>query len=249
MLLLFLTDLHTGLEGEYPHDIDLRQNFLDVLRATSRHQYDYLVLGGDLCLKNGNADIYQWQKEKLDELGVPYFIVPGNHDDQKILSQVFSHLSLTTESEIYSHKILNNHSVLFLDTARGFMSDTQKAWLRKKLKELDSEQLVIFMHHPPSLMQVPHMDHNYALRDRSEVLELFKETDKSKLIFCGHYHVEKSVFIDNISIHVTPSLFFQIDQHDEEFSVDHLNVGYRLINFERDKILTTVHYIAGNSSS
>lgn len=246
MIFIFITDLHTGQQGEFAHDIDLRKNFLAVLEALAIHQYDYLVIGGDLCLFEGNAQIYQWQKSQLDLLGKPYFIIPGNHDDQIILSELFNHLPLTGEAEIYYEVFIDNHQFLFLDTARGRMSDLQKSWLREKVTNSQGNRITIFMHHPPALMGVPHMDQRHALQDRDEVMKILKLTKTQKDVFCGHYHVQKSLFVDQVSIHITPSLFFQIDQLKEEFAVDHLNIAYNVITLKEDLLTTSVHYLPGN---
>lgn len=246
MLILFITDLHTCAEGEFPHNIDLRQNFLDILRATSRHNYDFLVVGGDLCFSDGNLDIYRWQKHYLDLLKKPYFIIPGNHDDQILLNQVFPQFALTGDSEIYYQYQIREKTILFLDTARGFTSKTQKTWLRSQLQRLNNQRTTIFMHHPPMLMQVPHMDKKYALQDRDEILGILEETPGQKDLFCGHYHVSKHGSKDQVSIHITPSLFFQIDQFDEDFAVDDLRIGYRLIRITDQNVLSSVHYLNGN---
>ena len=113
MIFIFITDLHTGQEGELAHNIDLRQNFADTLTAITKQPYDYLVIGGDLSLFEGNAQIYQWQKEQLDRLAKPYFIIPGNHDDTIILSELFSHLPLVGEAEIYYEVLIDGQTFLF----------------------------------------------------------------------------------------------------------------------------------------
>ena len=246
MIFIFITDLHTGQEGELAHNIDLRQNFADTLTAITKQPYDYLVIGGDLCLFEGNAQIYQWQKEQLDRLAKPYFIIPGNHDDTIILSEMFSHLPLVGEAEIYYEVLIDGQTFLFLDTARGVTSDLQKSWLQERLANCQAERLTIFMHHPPVLMGVPHMDQRHALKDRDEIIEILNQTKTHKDIFCGHYHVQKSVFMDRISIHITPSLFFQIDQLKEEFGVDHLNIAYNVIEIRSDRMTTSIHYLPGN---
>ncbi|MCB0689095.1 MAG: hypothetical protein KDC53_21300, partial [Saprospiraceae bacterium] len=67
-----------------------------------------------------------------------------------------------------------------------------------------------------------------------------------KHIFCGHYHVEKNAFQGNVSVTVTPSLFFQIEQFNSDFAIDHFNIAYRSINIEKGIIRTDVHYLTGN---
>ncbi|MCB0689678.1 MAG: metallophosphoesterase, partial [Saprospiraceae bacterium] len=227
MQLLFFTDLHTGNVGEYPHHVDLRKNFTDLLREISQHHFDYLIIGGDLCLQSGDVAIYQWQKEQLDALKKPYFIIAGNHDNQLLLCEVFEACVLAGNEEIYFSKIWDGIPVLFLDTGRGSMSGQQKEWLRTTLKGAVDTPVVIFMHHPPLLMQVPHMDRQYALEDREEIQSILQETPNPKHIFCGHYHVEKNAFQGNVSVTVTPSLFFQIEQFNSDFAIDHFNIAYR----------------------
>jgi Icc protein len=246
MIFIFITDLHTGQEGELAHNIDLRQNFLDTLAAITKRPYDYLIIGGDLCLFEGNAQIYQWQKEQLDRLAKPYFIIPGNHDDTILLSELFNHLPLVGEAEIYYEVLIDHKTYLFLDTARGMTSDLQKSWLKERLANCEEERITIFMHHPPALMGVSHMDQRHALKDRDEIIAILNLTNIHKDIFCGHYHVQKSVFMDRISIHITPSLFFQIDQLKEEFAVDHLNIAYNVIEIKEDLMTTSMHYLPGN---
>lgn len=246
MLIVFITDLHTGNEGETALGIDLRLNFLDILDAVEQHPYDFLVIGGDLCIREGDREIYQWQKTHLDALDKPYYIIAGNHDDQEILNQVFPNLPGAKGQEIYYDLTIENQPLLFLDTARGFTSGTQKSWLRNRLLKYQNRQVIVFMHHPPKLMGVPHMDQKHALQDRDAILGIFRETTNQKHIFCGHYHVQKSTFVQQVAIHVTPSLFFQIDQFREDFAVDHRSIAYRIIQISDEEISTSLHFLAGN---
>jgi Icc protein len=101
------------------------------------------------------------------------------------------------------------------------------------------------MHHPPAFMAVPFMDDTHALEDREEILQLLIDQGTPIHVFCGHYHVHKSSFIQNVAIHVTPSLYVQIDQYQSDFTIDHKSIAFRMINIE-EGLKTTVHYLPGN---
>ncbi|NND31131.1 MAG: metallophosphoesterase [Saprospiraceae bacterium] len=245
MQIAFITDLHTGLTKELPFDVDVRQNFLKIIEVLKTRHFDLLVLGGDLCLHDGNAEIYTWQKRQLDSLGKPYYVIPGNHDNQILLGNVFSKLKLTGKNEIYYDLDFEQIALLFLDTGSKVTSDQQKSWLKTKLDLYQKKQILIFMHHPPALMGVPFMDREHALIDRAEILSLFLAHPNFLHVFSGHYHVERSLFIKNVAIHITPSLYIQIDPFVEDFRIDHRLIGFRMIQILDLGLRTSVHYLEG----
>ena len=248
MRIIFITDLHTGSPGEYPFGVDVRRNFITILDAIRKHEFDFLALGGDLCLNEASAGIYTWQKEHLDALGKPYHIIAGNHDDQSLLANTFSLSTLSDQPEVYYKVLYGQEVFLFLDTGRQRTSDRQKKWLKEALRQHASKQIVVFMHHPPALMAVPFMDKGYALEDRDEVLGLFLNHPMPIHVFCGHYHVQKSLYIQHVAIHITPSLFVQINQFEQDFVIDHQRIAYRLIGLKQHRLSTSVHYLPGHDN-
>ena len=243
MQIAFITDFHTGTASEHPFEVNVRQNFLDMIETLRNRPFDRLVIGGDLCLTEGSAEIYAWQKKHLDSLSKPYYLIAGNHDDQRLLAKTFNNLEVTAQGEIYYELIFDRLALLFLDTARKKLSDQQKKWLLLQLDHHRHKELIVFMHHPPALMGVPFMDNKHALIDRDEILSMFFNHSGLVHIFSGHYHVQKSLFIKNVAIHVTPSLYFQIDPFTPDFNIDHRRIGYRMIDVSVQSISTSVHYL------
>ena len=238
----FITDLHTGQPDERPFGIDLRDNFTKLLTSIRALEPDLLVLGGDLCLMEGSVQVYQWQKAHLDSLHIPYHLLAGNHDDPIMMSDVFE-LSPMSSGELYYTLKLGSHELIMLDTSQARLSGDQKRWLRDKLAKKEMDMQVIFMHHPPDLMQVPHMDRQHYLKDKEEVMQLLRSVNHNLQIFCGHYHVEKTVAIGQIQVHITPSCYFQIDAEKEEFAIDHKDIALRIIDLYEDRIDLTVRYL------
>ncbi len=245
MRIALMTDPHTGSENDHPFDIDLRKNFTDVLAKIVSEKPDLLVIGGDLCLQSGDGSIYQWQRDLLEESGLKYYIIPGNHDSSTLLVEVFDQLPRLRNSELFYAEQNHQSTMIFLDTSKGSMSEVQKNWLADQLKE-QASQILIFMHHPPDLMNVPHMDERHYLKDKDEVMKILRGSGRQLHVFCGHYHVDKVVHLGDVHVHITPSCYFQIDSSQKDFYVDHTNIGYRMINIEKDRMETSVHYLDGN---
>ena len=243
MQIIQLTDLHIGHEGEETNGVDVRRNFLSVVRHLQVNPPDHLVLSGDLCYRVGTPEVYAWIREQLADFPAPVWYMSGNHDDPGMLAHAFGlDPAFIQDGELYYHAVLGGRAFIFLDTTRYEVSETQLQWLRVQL-EACRGMVQVFMHHPPALMGVPFMDNKYPLRNWAEVQRLFLDHSGEVYVFSGHYHVDKSVHLKNLHIFVTPSTFFQIGQDSAEFRVDHYRIGWRELVWDGDAFQTTVHYL------
>ena len=242
MRIVQITDLHVGQEGQETQGVDVRANFLKVRDAVQSLNPDYLIISGDLCFDNGEIPVYNWIKPHLDNLKIPYDIISGNHDDSVMLAEAFGLEAFLDNKELFFHKRLGHKEVLFLDTSIGIVSEKQLKWLKTKLDSLNQD-VIIFMHHPPLYAGVPFMDANHSLQNKPAVQEILFDYEHCITIFTGHYHVEKTICKRNVVVHITPSCFFQIDQHSEKFKVDHHRIGLREISYENGSIMSTVRYL------
>ena len=244
MKIIQITDLHIDAEGESPFDIDVRKNFLKIIEKVKAIKPEHLVISGDLCYRDGEVEIYSWIKKMLDATGIPYSVISGNHDHSKMMAEAFELEHLMTDDELFYAKKIGKSTFLFLDSSKGFHSDKQLNWLKRQLKNAKGE-LFIFMHHPPVLAGVPFMDGKYPLQDIDAVQEILFTYPDNINIFTGHYHVEKSIRINNLLIQITPSLFFQIDQESEDFKVDHHHIALREIEIVNNHFSSTLKYFSG----
>ena len=245
MRILKLTDLHIGERGEDTFGVDVRANFCAILQEIKSNKPDHIVLTGDLCFNTGQLETYQWIYNQMQALGVPYSVIPGNHDDSEQIASVFGLQEQLQNGQLYFSTSMAGNQAVYLDSGPGVVSDEQLTWLRKEVHAA-SGRLVVWIHHPPALAGVPFMDINYPLRNHEEVQEILLETDRKVDLFCGHYHVEKTLSIHNLRIHITPSLFFQMDQQSPTFQVDHHRIGYREIILGARSLKTKVHYLEGH---
>lgn len=245
MKIIQITDLHIDDEGEYPFDIDTRKNLLRMLTYIKKQKPDHLVISGDLCYRDPKPKIKQWIKEVVDFSELPYSVIAGNHDDSAMLAEVFQIKHLVNEGELYFAKKIGKETVLFLDSARGQLSKKQSNWLKRQLKNVDNDVL-IFMHHPPVKAGVPFMDQRYPLQYIEPLQQIFFSHPANVHVCCGHYHVEKTIRLKNLTVQITPSCFFQLDQNSVDFKVDHHRMGYREIDIEGDQLRSTVRYFNGS---
>ncbi len=238
--------MHIAAEGENTFGVDVRQNFQKIINTIRSLSPDLVVLSGDICFDVGEEPVYHWVRSHLDFLKIPYTAIGGNHDDPVMLAKAFHIDHQLQGKELYYKRQLNGQTVLFLETSYGVVSENQLTWLKNELAHLDSDT-VIFMHHPPVICGVPFMDNNHALRNMDKVQEVLFNFPHHLTIFCGHYHVEKTICLHNLTVHITPSTYFQIDWHLEGFKIDHYRIGCREINLRKDgAVESTVIYQEGN---
>ena len=241
MRIFQITDLHIGEVDQRPFDVDVRENFLLMLDALQQHQHDLLVISGDLCYEDGEADIYRWIRGHLDNRKLNYRIIPGNHDNHCLMVDEFD-LPPSYREHFFFSSNQEEPPVVFLNSGKGTLHPSQVPALKAYL-EKTTAPVCLFMHHPPIPMGVPYMDDNHAIKEAGPLLNVLTQHAYPITIFTGHYHVEKSVRWKNLDIHVTPSCFFQIDWRREGFAVDHHRCAYRWIDWDGDQLQHGLIYI------
>lgn len=247
MRIVQLTDIHVSLPHEETRGIDTRENFITILHEINQVKPDLLVITGDVSFKAPHQEIYDWVAEHLHRLDYEVLIIGGNHDDITMIPQRYLPAHLTADHERYFSRMQEDETnLIFLDTHEARMSETQLSWLSNQLS-LGTRQ-IIFMHHPPVYAGVGYMDLNHAFKSMDEFQSVLSESQQPVPIFCGHYHVEKTIHFDRASVHITPSTFFQIVHDQDEFGVDHKRIGFRIIDVA-ETIMHRVEYFEGHKQS
>ena len=237
MRILQITDIHINKLFELTNQVNVIANFSAVLDSGMEYQPDLVVLTGDLGHNDSQIDVYQWIKEQLQSRGVPYRVIGGNHDDSSMLMNVFGDIQGTKLFYTFSFE---GYKFLFLDTIDGQVDETQLEWLKTEIKE---DVTAIFMHYPPFLSGIPHMDTKYAMQQRHAFLEVLQRSPQAFRIFTGHYHTERVIEYENVSVYITPSTFVQISDKTLEFTPDHYKPAYRILEWDGGVFKTWVRYL------
>jgi Icc protein len=244
MRIVQLSDLHISAENDFPNGVDVRSNFLRALEAIPEYEPDFLVISGDLTYRQGNNDIYQWIQRQLRSLGVRVYVIAGNHDDSVLLAETFHPEKKTSSSgKLYYFSKKMEELLLFLDTADGTLGKTQFRWVEETLEQFHPNRLIVFMHHPPVLADVPHMDDQYAFRDIPEFSRLAEQFGRPMFIFTGHYHIRKSIHEANRHVFIAPSTFFHLKGDRSDFARDHIKPGFQVIDLGAGKVSVHTHYV------
>jgi 3',5'-cyclic-AMP phosphodiesterase len=244
VILAQITDLHIAGEGDFPYDVDVRGRFRAVLSDIRRHSPDLLIITGDLCYREGTPGIYRWIQRQLASWECPVCLLPGNHDDTGAMAGVFELRGELHGGRLYYRRNFAGTPAYFLDTADATVSADQVDFLNRSLSAESSREVLIFMHHPPAESHVFYMDLKYPLLNREEFAGVLSGLSSNFSIFCGHYHVEKTVRTRNMTISITPSTFMQIDQEAKSFQVDHRRAGWRKIRVEAGSIMSSVRWLS-----
>jgi len=243
MVITIISDPHVAPEGERPFDVDTRGQFKIALELQKREESDLLILTGDISYRDGDEASYQWVKKQLDDNLTPYRIIGGNHDDSSLLANTFAlEEHLHNSIELYYEEKIPGHHLIYLDSSIGSLSKLQWSWLREKLTEDTKLRKLIFMHHPPVKAGVPYMDNNHPFRESEEFVRLLEKTGTRPIVFCGHYHTEKSLILPQMDLFISPSPFFNIDDKYRDFQLLHNKACYRRVELVDDVLRTSVFY-------
>jgi 3',5'-cyclic AMP phosphodiesterase CpdA len=187
--LVHLSDIHFGR---------IDQSILGPLIETVHEvKPDVVAVSGDLTQRARSAQFME-ARAFLDQLPKPQIVVPGNHDVP--LYNVFARF--LTPLEKYRRHIGNDLQpfyadsemiVLGVNTARsltfkgGRINETQVAWLRERLCELDDRVVKIVVSHHP--FDVPEGFDSRALVGRARMAIGAIAECGADLFLAGHLHI------------------------------------------------------------
>lgn len=183
----FISDTHIGSPNGSAEE-DLRRTVNDINQLTD---IAFVVLTGDITELGTTEEIKQ-ARAILDELKVPYYIIPGNHDTG------WSETGGVAFAEIFGYDkfIFEHNGITFIGCASGpyvRMSDGHIPrdavnWLDQQLKKLDKNKPVVFLNHYP-------LDN--GLDNWYEAIDRLKQQNTIAAL-CGHGHTNKAMNFEGI---------------------------------------------------
>ncbi|MEM6666619.1 MAG: phosphodiesterase [Pseudomonadota bacterium] len=162
-----------------------------------RPSIDAVIITGDLVNDGGSQD-YAALKAVLDQLAMPYRVLPGNHDTRALVVETFG----TTEtfgaigSALAGQKYvwdwdLGPVRIVGLDTLvegehHGEVGAAQLDWLDGVLGT-GTKPTLVALHHPPFATGIGFMD-GIAMADRDALAAVIARHGHVSAILCGHVH-------------------------------------------------------------
>ena len=212
-------------------DVYTTKRFNRVLEHAMSYAPDAYFFTGDFSAREPQEWVYESLRPRLDALGVPTVILPGNHDDRTMMRKYFD-LPGQGDEPVLRLVSLKSQVFLCLDTRYGKLEEAQLSWLTDRLKAHPGAHIV--MHHPPIKMGLPFMDNNYALDDTGALREVLHRQAGVVHVFCGHYHSGRTVYEGNLAVHLCPPSSFFIAPDAVEFEQDFLPPAYQRLEWSDD---------------
>ncbi len=183
----FISDTHIGSPNGGAEE-DLRRTVADINTMTD---IAFVVITGDITELGTDSEI-RLAKKLLDELKVPYYIIPGNHDSGWSESGGVSFGKVFGDDKF----IFEYNGITFMGCASGpyvRMSDGHiprdaVVWMDNELKKRDTSKPLIFLNHYPI---------NNALDNWYEAIDRLKKQN-TLAILCGHGHNNRAMNFEGI---------------------------------------------------
>jgi len=195
ILIAQISDLHIKREGELAYRrVDTAKALktcIETLNAL-RPRPELVVITGDLA-DTAAADEYEHLKSLLAPLELPFISVPGNHDSREFLRAAFADQNYAAPSGgLNQLRQLGALDLILLDSSvprqpHGELDDATLRWLDKTLAASERRPALLFLHHPPFVTGVAHMD-RMNLRDADQLATIVRRHERIRLIACGHVH-------------------------------------------------------------
>ncbi len=194
MRLAHLSDLHFGRTAAQENVLSLRK---DLIKTNP----ELIVITGDIT-DRGRISEFRRAKDFLDQVDIPFIIVPGNREVciSAFWEWIFPRLAMNRFRVFFgeSDRILVKHeesriaffglnSVHFFPSWPGTLTRESRYWLKTKSASLSGYQKVLFLHHPviPVIRGSSFWAHTFS--DAGEVLNICTETGIC-MILQGHKH-------------------------------------------------------------
>ena len=236
-----VTDLHLfASDRQELLGLPTAQSFQAVLDRLMqlRSHLDLILLTGDLA-QDGQAESYQRLQTWLKPLGIPTYLLPGNHDNPMVMQQVLQ------ESPISSEKSFNikDWNLVLLNSAvpgqvHGYLSEGMLSWLERELQRLKARPTLIAFHHPPFTVGSTWLDGS-ALQNAEAFFKVIDSYPHVKLVVFGHIHQEFDRQRRGVRYLGCPSTCIQFEPQSAQFALDHEVPGFRLINLYPDGVCKT----------
>jgi 3',5'-cyclic-AMP phosphodiesterase len=228
---LQLSDTHLTSDGRGCYDRDPAGHLLDVVDAWSAagRQADLVLISGDIT-DDGSDEGCQAVAEIVAGIGVPVFAIPGNHDAEAAVSNVFG---AAAQIELDGWRVLGVSSVIPGEIEGAIVP----AEVLARLDALDARPTVIALHHPP---RSPSSHAWFLLGGSDELLDGLAARPHVRAVVSGHLHQPFEERLDGLALLGAPSTLYGIRHLGEAFELDPtIPIGARILDLRPDGDVVT----------
>ena len=153
---------------------------------------DFVVISGDL-VDTPTAEEYDYLKQLLAPLKLPFAGIPGNHDSRELMRAAFPAAPYVQATGPLDQKIeVHGLDLLLLDSSvpgkpHGTLEASTLQWLDATLSKSKDRPALLFLHHPPFKGGIWHMDQQ-DLFNADQLAKMVRGHPRAQLVACGHVH-------------------------------------------------------------
>jgi 3',5'-cyclic AMP phosphodiesterase CpdA len=218
MLIAQITDFHIKARGRLSYEVVDTGAFLEravaALEALEPRP-DVVLATGDLA-DFGRPEEYAELRRLLAPLEIPLYLIPGNHDERRALVAAFPEHEYLVRDGTWLHYVVDDYPVrlIGLDTVvagrpEGGLGPDRLAWLEARLGEERGRPTILFMHHPPFVTGIGHMDAQ-RLVDGDALRAVVARHPQVERVLCGHLHRAIQVRFAGTIASTAPSVAHQV---------------------------------------
>jgi 3',5'-cyclic-AMP phosphodiesterase len=237
-----ITDTHLGREpgpirAGYPDsDAQLEAVLDDVLRHHPAP--DLTLVTGDLA-EDPETPVYERLVQHLSRLPAPITALAGNHDDRDRACEAF----LAAGHGFDGERVLGNWLIIGLDSSwlghvAGLVSADELRRVEDAIAWHPEHWVLVAVHHPVVPVGSRWLD-RLGLTNGDELLSLLGRHPRARAVIFGHIHQTLDQMHGSIRLLGCPSTMVQFLPGAEDFALDPVESGYRVLRLHADGRLET----------
>jgi 3',5'-cyclic-AMP phosphodiesterase len=244
-----ITDMHLGAERGARlagMDTDASLALVVAMVKGAARKPDLILATGDLSM-DGSVASYCRVRQVLDDFQVPWFWLPGNHDDAEVMRT-----TLGGAEEMVRSVLIGGWQIILLDSTvpgrvGGSLGADELQRLDALLRERPAAHALVCLHHPPVPIGCAWLDEQ-KVADGAQMLALLDDHPHVRGVLWGHVHQEFERKTGALSLLSTPSTCIQFAAGSDRFRLAALAPGMRWLDLHTDgRIDTHVQRVQGFS--
>lgn len=151
-----------------------------------------ILATGDLT-ESGRTDDYRRLRSLLEEIDIPAYLLPGNHDRRDALRRVFFDAEYMHGGEAIQFVIEDTFvRVVAIDSSDaprqgGYLDAGRLDWLEARLQELPHTPTILALHHPPFPTGMSYFDEQ-PFEGRERLGSIVRQNSQIRRVVCGQVH-------------------------------------------------------------
>ncbi len=210
---------------------------------------DFILATGDIA-QDASMEAYGRFGAAMEQIGVPFYWIPGNHDRRAVMEKVTAH------KDAFINLVRSgNWQIIMLDSSvvgevHGNLAPQELQHLESCLQAAQKDPAIahtlVCLHHNPVPGSAVWME-GIGLHNQEEFLDIVDRFQTVRAVVYGHIHQELDFLRNGVRYFCTPSTCIQFKPDVEDFALDDLSPAYRWFDLHSDgRIRSGVERVTGH---